>query len=325
MTLNKIHDWIGSDKHIFITACLKEVRRTTSVETTQSDGVMRTVFRTPHGETMETSRFDPASQSWHPAQFPVRNRDQVRLMTAVFDDATVELDQGRLAQARAEAAQTGQDALTCHNIGTSPLMDWVQHLAGVENAHLLLADCPEEVETLFDAMHRVLLRKTGLLCEYSPADALYLTENTSTTLISPDQYRRYCARHVGECAQITSRARRILILHMCGHLKALLTDLARIPANAFEAFTSPTLGNTTLLDGRTRCPDKCLVGGTNATLWTRPASEIIARLQADLGALSHHGGIVVTSAGVMPPLCTPETIRQVADWVKEYPPRMNGV
>ena len=124
-------------------------------------------------------------------------------------------------------------------------------------------------------------------------------------------------------AAVTQSADRNLILHMCGHLRALLPDLAMIPAQAFEAFTSPTLGDTTLLDGRTQCPDKCLIGGTNAMLWTRPAREIIAQIESDLDALPHHRGIVVTSAGVMPPMCEPETIRQVCEWVRTYPARMD--
>jgi len=35
-----------------------------------------------------------------------------------------------------------------------------------------------------------------------------------------------------------------------------------------------------------------------------------------------HRGIVPTSAGVMPPLAKPETIRQVCEWVKAYPVRV---
>jgi uroporphyrinogen-III decarboxylase len=202
-------------------------------------------------------------------------------------------------------------------------MYFIEWLAGVENAHLLLADHQPEVETLFEALHRVLVQKAGLLCEHSPADVLYMTENTSTTLISPAQYRRYCARHVGEYARLAHEADRNLILHMCGHLKAILPDLAAIPARAFEAFTSPTLGNTTLRDGRQACPDKCLIGGTNAILWTRTADEIIAKIEADLSDLPHHRGIVVTSAGVMPPMCKPETIKRVCEWVKRYPARMD--
>ena len=108
---------------------------------------------------------------------------------------------------------------------------------------------------------------------------------------------------------------------MCGHLKALLPDMARLPAQAFEAFTSPTLGDTSLLDGRTNCPDKCLIGGTNAMLWTHPADVIIGQIERDLDILPHHRGVVVTSAGVMPPLCAPETIKEVCAWVRQYPAR----
>jgi uroporphyrinogen-III decarboxylase len=113
-----------------------------------------------------------------------------------------------------------------------------------------------------------------------------------------------------------------MVLHVCGHLKALLPDLARIPVRAFEAFTSPTVGNTSLLDGRLGCPNTCLIGGTNAALWMEPADAIIAQIRKDLDVLPHHRGIVVTSAGVMPPACKPETIKKVGDWVKAYPVRM---
>ena len=97
----------------------------------------------------------------------------------------------------------------------------------------------------------------------------------------------------------------------------------RSPADRFRpAGSAPTLGDTTLLDGRTHCPDVCLIGGTNAMLWTRPAREICAGIEASLDELPHHRGIVVTSAGVMPPRCRPETIRDVCARVKRYPIRI---
>jgi uroporphyrinogen-III decarboxylase len=322
MNLDALHEWIGSDRHTWISDCTREVRKKTSTRTTVDGGTMRTVYCTPHGELQLVLRFDEPSNSWHPVDFPVKTPEAVRLMTEMFADLSVELDRGALDAACAQSRQIGQSALTACGIGESPLMNWVEWLAGVENAHLLLADSRRDVEALFESMHRVLLQKTRLLCEHSPADVLYLIENTSTTLISPEQYRRYCARHVGEYASLTKGADRNLVLHMCGHVKALLPDLARIPAQAFEAFTSPTLGNTSLLDGRSACPDTCLIGGTNAMLWTTSARVITARIEQDLAELPHHRGIVLTSAGVMPPMCKPDTIKRVCEWVKQYPARM---
>ncbi len=323
MDLNKIHNWIGSDKHTGIAGCIKEVRKLTAVETTRNDGTMITVFQTPSRKLQQISQFDAPSNSWHPTEFPVKTLEDIHAMTEIFKDVVAEPDSNELQKAKEQSKAIGQDALTTNGIGESPLMYWVEWLAGVENAHFLLSDYKEDVEALFDAIHAVLMEKTRILCEHSPADVFYLIENTSTTLISPNQYRQYCARHVADYAHVTKSEGRNLILHMCGHLRALLPDLNQIPVQAFEAFTSHPLGNTSLPDGRNACPDKCLIGGTNAILWTKETDQIIAELEKDLEELPHHRGIVVTSAGVMPPLCKPDTIRRVCEWVKQYPARMN--
>jgi len=320
--IEAIHKWIGSDRHVWVAPCVREVRAQSALEVSTQGKVRRTAYRTPYGETEMITRFDEASQAWHPTRFPVRTRDEIRLMTAFFEDTQVALDVDLLAQARARMAEVGQDGVVCSSIGESPLMRWVEWIAGVENAHLLLADYPQEVEALFAAMHRVLLEKTRLVAEHSPVDMLYMTENTSTTLISPGQYRRYCYPHIRAYGEVAQRHRRILALHMCGHLKLLLPMLSELPAQAFEAFTSPPVGNTSLAKGRAACPSKCLIGGTNAVLWTRPPGEIVAEIERDLAPLPHHRGIAMTSAGVMPPLCPPETIREVCRWVVHYPARM---
>lgn len=325
MALPQIHEWIGSDRHEGLPGCVRTVRSRTREESVRDDDhTRRTRYHTPHGVLELAEQFDAASQSWHPVRFPVQAPADLALLRAFFEDVRVELDPDGLARARAARDRLGEEACTMHGIGETALMSWVEWFAGVENAHWLLADCPAEVEALFEAMHRVLCDTARILAEHSPADVLYLVENTSTTLISPEQYRRYSRRFVADVGGICRAHDRLLVLHMCGHLKALLSDLATAPAAAFEAFTSPTLGDATLLDGRSACPRTCLIGGTNAVLWTRPAAEIIARLDHDLGELPHHRGLVITSAGVMPPLCAPATIREVGEWVKRYPLRLRN-
>ena len=321
MSLDAIHDWIGSDKHIWSPTCAREGHATCAREASNDGRTRRALYRTPYGEMESIDRFDVPSQAWHPVKFPVESLDHVHWMTAWYEDVRVELDPEALQRVRAQVARYGQDAVICTSVGESPLMHWVEWTAGIERAHYLLMDHKAEVEALFTAMHRVLLDKARLIAEHSPVDVLYMTENTSTTLISPQQYRRYCYGHITEYGQIARRHGRLMALHMCGHLKLLLPDLAQLPVDAFEAFTAPTLGNTTLLDGRVSCPDKCLIGGTNAMLWTRSAPEIVGQIEHDLGELPHHRGVVVTSAGVMPPLCRPETIKSVCEWVKAYPAR----
>jgi len=323
MELDEIHDWIGSDQHTGIGGVTKEIRSATSVKRTDDGHVRYTRYIAPAGSLVMEEHFDEASQSWHPVRFPVTTPDDIGIMIRMYEDIRVERDEERLRRAREQAERTGAKALTKDWVTTSGLMRWIEWIAGVENGHYFLADHEDEVVALFEAIHRVNLDKIDITYAESPADVLYLGENTSTTLASPDQYGRYCFPHIAEYARRAREADRLLVLHMCGCLKALLPDLAAAGAAAFEAFTSPTLGDTTLFDGRSACPDVCLIGGTNAMLWTKSAETIIAQIEADLDVLPHHRGIVVTSAGVMPPLCKPETIQSVCEWVKAYPARCN--
>ena len=316
-----VQDWIGNDKHLGIGFALREVTHATTNEVTRTDCERRVVITTPSGVLTRVDRFDPGSGSWHPVVFPVANVEQVRILIEHLADLSYEVDPENLEKAKARKAEIGEDAVTTATAGTSALMDWVQRIAGIENAHFLLMEHPGEVQALFDAHHRGLKRRVELFAEHCPSDLIYVSENTSTSLISPDQYRTYCKPHLMEYLKVLRDAGRISVLHMCGLLKVLLPDLAEVGAHAFEAFTSPTVGNTTLRDGRDACPNVCLVGGTNATLWIQPVDRIIAQIEKDLDELPHHRGIVVTSAGVMPPACAPETIKEVFEWVKAYPVR----
>ena len=322
MSIDAIHNWIGSDKHEWIPRPTRDVHARCSVEHSRDNHMRRTVCHTPFGDLESIDAFDAPSMAWHPIKFPVESLEDIKSLTALYEDTFVELDRDMLAQVEERVSGYGQDAVTATSIGKSPLMQWVELTAGVEQAHYLLNDQQPEVEALFIAMHRILLDRAEIVAEHIPVDILYMTENTSTTLTSPAQYMRYCYPHIRDYGRIARKHERLMALHMCGHLKLLLPELAKLPVDAFEAFTTPTLGDATLLDGRSTCPDKCLIGGTNAMLWTRPANEIIGQIERDLEELPHHRGVAVTSAGVMPPLCEPETIKAVCDWVMTYPTRM---
>jgi len=166
MSNDCIHDWIGSDQHKQIAGCVREVRKRTTVTTIRNADTMRTVFRSPHGELQLVKKFDEPSHAWHPTEFPVKTLDDIKIMIDVFEDVEVVLDKDQLALAKEQYRDIGEQAITTNGIGESPLMYWVEWMAGVGNAHFLLADYPQEVETLFEAMHSVLIANTKLICEW---------------------------------------------------------------------------------------------------------------------------------------------------------------
>ena len=114
-----------------------------------------------------------------------------------------------------------------------------------------------------------------------------------------------------------------LALWQANHIKALLAEKAGIDA---ELVIIESTGDK---DQISSLADTGAVGA-----FTREISELSGvkpggrakalrrlREEHDLDELPHTRGVVVTSAGVMPPLAEPETIKTVCEWVCNYPPR----
>jgi hypothetical protein len=325
MALPALHDWIGSDRVQSLGNALRvEFETGFGRQQRVEDDARRkiAVYQTPAGNLESQWEWDGLSCSWHPMKFPVKNLDDILRLRDWYASQRWEIDQRALTEITNQINQGGEATAYAANLEQSALTYWVEWLAGIENAQYLLADYPQQVSELFEAIHHQLKARFRLTLDHQPADFIWLTEDTSTTMISVTQYQTLNAGHIDEYARMCRNAGARLVLHMCGKIKRLLPDLAKMPTRGFEAFTAPPLGDTTLLDGRLACPDKCLIGGTHAMLWLEPADAIISQLRRWLDQLPHHRGIVLTSAGVMPPRCKPQTIREVCEWLKTYPARM---
>lgn len=312
-------DYIHADGLFGVPAGVRVVRPHISVERRRSDHPEVRVTQTPDGDLTERWRMDPATESWHPAEFPVKTQEDLARFRWVYADTRAEPDEPALAAARARADDIGQRGLTKTGWGTSPLMHLVQHVIGPVNTHYMLADHPEAMDELIGLMHAGNLAQVELLAERTPADLVVSTENTSTTLIGPPQFSKYCLRHLRDYGRAVEAAGKMHELHMCGHLKALLGEIETIPAASVEAFTSPTLGNTRLADGRAGAPSKTLVGGTNVNVWLWPVERIRQYILAELAACPDSRRVVLTTAGVAPPGCPAETFRHIGQWLPTVP------
>lgn len=277
-----------------------------------------TEYITPNGTLRAVEHYDAASSSYHPIEFPVKCAEDIKLLTDFFRDRISIIDTSIENQTDMDES-TFCPFTTCH---TSPMMLWLQHQAGIDNGHFFLMDHQKLVEELFDAMQASISGRADKLSEITNAELIFMSENTSTTLISPDQYRRYCKKHLIETGDIIHKNGRRMCLHMCGFIRDLLTDINEVNADAFEALTPPPVANTTFADARKECPRVCLIGGTGATTWLKPINKIIEEIEMRLDELPDHRGIVVSSGGVLPPDCPPDKVIKVFDWIKSYKPRL---
>jgi len=282
----------------------------------QQEGLRTVRFKTPDGVLTMAERFAKSSISWHPAEFPIKTAADLRAARHLFEGTRFTLDDDRLDRAKERIRAVGDRGIVLVAVGISPLMNLIQHLLGPEQTYLFLADYPAEMDELIGVMHEERLRYLRCLLANCPYVYLMSVENTSTTLLSPEVFARTCWRHLADYGRLIREAGRCHILHMCGKLKALLPRIDELPAVAIEAFTAPPLGDATLADRAALCPSKAVIGGTQATLWLRPAEEICAAIERSIAEAGGFRGVVLTSAGVMPPACSIPKIRQVRELVR---------
>ncbi len=265
-------------------------------------------------------RYDVASASYYPEKHAISTREDIIIMTEWFNKAVPALDSDRLKNARQLIKDTADNnkKITCTCSGASPLLYFVVHLAGIENAHILLFEYPEETTELLNAALDYMCRRLKLHLEFLRPDIYLLIENMSTMLVSPGQFHDYVLPQVKVMRDICKRHGGALGMQMPGHISAILDDLAELGDLIVEGICSPPVGNTTLSLAREKCADLRIAGGTNAALWLESPESIIAQLEDELSVMTHHRGVAVTSSDMIPPDTPFATIVKVADFVANY-------
>ena len=271
---------------------------------------------TPDGTLRQVDSFDAGSHSWHPTEYPVKTVGDLKALRHRYEHTRYEFDPDLVEKARQRLEQVGDRGIVSCGMGTSPLMELIQHVIGPDQVYFFLVDYPEEMAELIQIMHQDRRRHLRAVAEHSLYDYIMSGENTSTTLLSPALFEQYPWRHLNEYAGICAEHGKVHLLHMCGKLRELLPRIDELPSAAIEAYTSPTVGDTSIADRVRLCPHTAIIGGTNAALWMRPADEICATIESDLHEAGTMRGCVLTSAGVMPPAARIEKIAKVREFCK---------
>ena len=288
----------------------------TEMREQRRNGSVTQTIDTPDGPLVKEYGVDPVS-GWHPTKYMVETAEDLAAVRWMFKDTSFTVEDGSPEAARQKQQQCETDgALTCTGLGPSPLMNLIEDICGPENANYLAFDEPELFDEVVQLMHAEFLRHLDVFLPIQVADTCWLTENTSTTLISPGQFAKYCGPHLRDYGQRIVDHDIIAVHHMCGTLNVLLEEIDALPAQVNEAYTTSPLGDVSLADGRRRMPSKALWGGTNATLWLEPVETIVRTVADDLADCPDTRKIFLTSAGVLPPPVSFEKARDTVEQLK---------
>ncbi len=285
------------------------------------DDTRRECFTTSVGTTELIYRYDHLSGSYYPEKHAINTLDDIKIMTEWFLAAKPSLDEKRLENALQSITKMKQEENCINSVisGASPFLYYVVHLAGLENANLLMMDFHEDVEALLDAALSHMISRLKLHLEQMKPDICLFVENMSTMLVSPNQFHDYALPHIKILNDICNKHNGRMAMQMPGHISAILNDLASIDSLIIEGICSPPVGDTTLDIMRNHCPNTRIAGGTNAALWMKSAESVIEELSKNLDAMPHHRGVAITSSDMIPPATPFDTITKVADFINSYP------
>lgn len=306
---------VGSD---LMAGCAARIRRNAPhVQTRPTRDGRATVTNTPDGALRSERTFDAETASWHPTRYPVSSSQDLRMLRWLYRDTSYSIEDAVAEEAvRQYADLQARDVVTSSGVPPSPLMDLIQDLCGLENTVFLMMDEPDLFREVIELMHRDQVRRVEARLTVNCSDTVWMTENTSTSLISPAMFEEFCMPHLREYGNLILEAGRIPVHHMCGLLHALLDMIETLPAMANEAYTTRPLGNVSLAEGRERMPSTTLIGGTNATLWLEPVDTIVETVAEDLANCPDRRRIFLSSAGVLPPAVSAEKAARVVDALK---------
>ena len=285
-----------------------------------NDDIRREVFTVPSGKLELVYRFDPVSASYYPEKHAISSREDILIMTEYFTKVKPSLDPERLKNSinLIENTVNKKEKITSTCSGASPFLYYVVHLAGIENAHILLYEYPDEVQALLDATLNYMTARLKLHLEILRPDICLLIENMSTMLVSPNQFHKLVLPHIKIMNNLCNEYKGFLALQMPGHISGILDELASLKTIIVEGICSPPVGDTSLSLVRKKCPDIRVAGGTNAALWLESSEKLIEQLQKDLDSMPHHRGVAVTSSDMIPPDTPLKTVFEVAEFVENY-------
>jgi len=180
----------------------------------------------------------------HPVKYPVESVEDLRILKNVWLHSHYEATPGaEESYQRAEAA-LGESGIYAETVAPSPVQQLIELEMGLCRFYYLLEDHRREMEELLEIMHARRLEEYEILARRSQAEVIIPVENTSSSLTSPAIYARYSLPQIRDYVRVIHRHGKLAVLHMCGHLKALLEEIRRTELDGINGLTPPPVGDT---------------------------------------------------------------------------------
>lgn len=186
--------------------------------------------------------------------------------------------------------------------GPGGVLENVIEIIGFEKLCLLLADDPDLVECVFEAVGESLVRYYEIAAAHPAVGACIDNDDwgfKTQTMLSPRQMRQYVFPWHQRIVAACHRAGKPVILHSCGHFERILDDMAGIGIDARHSYEDTILPVEAAYE---RYRDRfAILGGVDVDFVCRAAPEAIyARARAMLERTAGRGGYALGTGNSVP-------------------------
>lgn len=218
-----------------------------------------------------------------------------------------------------EDEYVGDDGLATTSVPCTPFQILLENELGLEQFYYFLQDYPDEIEETLAVLHDQNKEIYRIAAE-SPAEVVIDHENTSTTLMSPALYERYCLKEINEYADILHERNKIFLTHMCGTLKGLKNELGKGRMDGIIDIAPFPTGDVDLAEAKEMWgPDKVVMGGIDATSFASLSPEDMREhVRSLLHRVSPGDGVIIGSGDAVPISAKMDSLQAISEVISEY-------
>ncbi len=248
-----------------------------------------TRIETPLGVLTERVTTDPTYGSRWVQEHLVKSVEDYPAMKFVFDHTDTE---PAYDDFRAADQAMGDRGIVLAEILPMPFLWLLVEIMGApawSDGVLLHKD---EFDELLDSLARCYKRQVQIAAE-SPAEVVWLGDNITGTMISPQRFQEYCKPIYDFDCAVLRQAGKISFAHFDGVNWVLRDCIAGVALDVIEAFTPPPMEDMTVAEARQAWSDKVLSLNVPSSLFHLPAAEIERQVRQYVAEGGDQGRFIV--------------------------------
>lgn len=267
---------------------------------------------TPVGKLRQAWRLSESGQTWFLTEHPLRTAEDYKVQTWIETHTMMVPDPAPVATHRTGPGAEGLSLGMLIPRGKSAFQSLVEHLVGTEELAYALADFPEVVQELWQAMVDQDLAAVALAAE-SEYEWFITWEDSSTQNYSPGQYRTYIHSEIAAWCRMLSGGGKRYVQHACGHVHALVGQMLEQGVHSVESLSPPPTGNLSVRDARRIVGASMgIIGGIEPTHFLALQGAALDAYAEQVVADAAGGPFVLANSDSCPPGVTVEKFARIA-------------